>query len=610
MHCWKRPETVSSENHRQQRDRRLVRGVMNRATQTLLHRASAPPDGDAFATWVRLDDATHLLRADLNQDDIILYCSAGDVFFHAVLAPSDVLTPPDATDLMHWSGNPYDSWGVAYSTDPRKASIEPPLARSPSKAIAKGEQLVFARRFAGVSDETSIELLQKLMHLYGLYYLEERSAYCRLDERGDLEDVVTITRTDDFGGHGAGRTVVTIKRSVIDEYMGITDTTMVRMFEITRWNPRSFGGWTGDHDAELRTDDDLIYRRHVEPQHAGYMRGVQIVSSRIPQKDTAAPNDLEDQCARKYESFVAIDWKHDTVREISTEPGQTADYFVQSDLPFEMSPAFFRPEVLLRYKSDSDKYTLQDRSISCRGTWHIQTYDVNDAGQVHTYIVYLRRLPYEEQLHWKAHNEPPKAWISKRAVRTDFEGIWDGEYDALQSLRQVVRQLNEAAPLWWSHRTERAIEGVHYPVTTSPDEWADEILRLDQLVIEGLRGKGLRALAASMGRAPDPALASLKLVEECLMGLGWNEERAREVTAPMHSLHYYRSMVKAHSKGKEEKQLRKDVLRKYRTYGQHFRALCADCDAGLRTIHDALSSATTGGPALPAAAPGARGPVA
>ena len=539
-----------------------------------------------------LEDATHLLRADLDQDDIILYCSTGDVFMHAILVPSDVVTPPDAADLMHWSGNPYDSWGVVYSFDPPKASIESPLAHSPSKTIAGGEQLVFARRFVGVSDENSIELLQKLAHLYGLYYLEERSAYCRLDGRGDLEDVVAITRTDASKAHSAGGIVVTIRRSVIDEYMAITGTTMVRMFDITRCNLRSLGGWTGDHDAELTTDDDLIYRRHVEPQHAGYMRGVQIVSSRLSKDDAAAWSDPQDPRARKYESFIAMDWKNGIVREISTEPGQTANYFTQSDLPFELSPAFFRPEVLLRYKSDSDKYTLQERSIYCRGAWHLQTYDVNDAGQVHTYIVYLRTLPHEEQLHWRAHNEPPKASISERAAKTDFAGSWDIKYDALQSLRQAVRRLNEAAPCWWSHRPDKAVEGVHYPVTTSPDEWADEILRLDQIVIEGLRGRKLRSLAASLGRKPDAALGSLKLVEECLMGLGWDEERAREVTAPMHRLHYCRSKVKAHSKGKEESQLRKAVLREHRSYGQHFRALCTDCDAALRTIHDALSQAS------------------
>ena len=304
--------------------------IMNRATRTLINRVSAPPAGDAFATWVMLEDATHLLRADLDHDDIILYCSTGDVFMHAILVPSDVVTPPDAADLMHWSGNPYDSWGVVYSFDPPKASIESPLAHSPSKTIAGGEQLVFARRFVGVSDENSIELLQKLAHLYGLYYLEERSAYCRLDGRGDLEDVVAITRTDASKTHSAGGIIVTIRRSVIDEYMAITGTTMVRMFDITRCNLRSFGGWTGDHDPELTTDDDLIYRRHVEPQHAGYMRGVQIVSSRLSKDDAAAWSDPQDPRARKYESFIAMDWKNGIVREISTEPGQTANYFTQS----------------------------------------------------------------------------------------------------------------------------------------------------------------------------------------------------------------------------------------------------------------------------------------
>ena len=144
-----------------------------------------------------------------------------------------------------------------------------------------------------------------------------------------------------------------------------------------------------------------------------------------------------------------MDWKNGVVREISTEPGNTANYFTKSGLPFEVSPAFFRPDVLLRYKSDSDKYTLQDRSISCRGAWHLQTYDINEAGQVHTYIVYLRSLPYEEQLYWKAHNEAPKASISKRAFRSDFEGRWENEYDALQNLREEVRRLNEKAPPWW-----------------------------------------------------------------------------------------------------------------------------------------------------------------
>ena len=90
---------------------------------------------------------------------------------------------------------------------------------------------------------------------------------------------------------------------------------------------------------------------------------------------------------RQYAAFTAVDWKNNVICEISCAPGATSNYFTRSDLPFEMSPVFFRPEVLLKYKADSDKYRLAGRSISCRGGWSLQTYDINDAGQVHTYLV-------------------------------------------------------------------------------------------------------------------------------------------------------------------------------------------------------------------------------
>ena len=73
---------------------------------------------------------------------------------------------------------------------------------------------------------------------------------------------------------------------------------------------------------------------------------------------------------------------------------------------------FFKPQVLDKYKADREKYRLEDRTITCRNSWYLQTYDVNEAGQVHTYITYLGNLPIEEQRYWKAFNERPKAPIS------------------------------------------------------------------------------------------------------------------------------------------------------------------------------------------------------
>ena len=55
---------------------------------------------------------------------------------------------------------------------------------------------------------------------------------------------------------------------------------------------------------------------------------------------------------------MAHDRKHDRIAEISCAPSALANYFTESDLPFEITPAFFHPEVLLKYKMDREKYWL------------------------------------------------------------------------------------------------------------------------------------------------------------------------------------------------------------------------------------------------------------
>ena len=93
---------------------------------------------------------------------------------------------------------------------------------------------------------------------------------------------------------------------------------------------------------------------------------------------------------RHYVAFTAWDWRNERITSISTDPQATTNYF-QTDgnsLPFELSSAFFRPDVLLKYKSDTDKYVVDERDIRCRGAWELRGIDTNEAGQVHAYICY------------------------------------------------------------------------------------------------------------------------------------------------------------------------------------------------------------------------------
>jgi hypothetical protein len=559
---------------------------MSTIIERLRQLAKVPEDDEAFNAWLKSQDALEFLRANAKDDDFVLYATPQFTFVHAILVPASRIEPPDVEDLLSWSFNGYTSWGVDYdSSDPPVFSLSEPLHGTRGKTFRGAQQLVFLRSFEGlIGDKSYWEVLQPFVHVFGLHFLQERQAWCRLDKRGDIEDVIRIIRFPAKGNDFGGAAIV-CNRAILDEWMLLNDLVMIRTFDFTRYRPSSFGGWSDAvNRPQVTVDGDLIYRSVIETGKAGYVRGCQIVRPIAGREALVKRFGWPDEDGKEYASFIAYDWKNRIVREISCAPGETANYFTKSELPFETSPAFFRPDVLLKYKADSDKYRLEDRSIHCRGTWSLQTYDINEAGQVHTYIVYLRDLPYEEQLYWKSYNEPPKASISRRAVTTDFEGRWDQEYEPLSSLRAAADVLHKQDVPWWKLRSRKLPERVHYPATNSADEWADEILHLQQLVVEGFEEKWLRQKATALGRKPDAQQRSLKMVEECLMGVGFEPDHAREITAPFHRLHELRIKVKGHAVGEEANELKRAALAEHRTYRKHFEALCSECDESLRTI--------------------------
>jgi len=567
----------------------VIQGSHMDAVTALKTISEVPSDDASYAAWLDPSDALAFLRQNCEDTEFVIYAANASSFIYAVPVPLNLLAPPDYDDIADWNCNPTSCWGIEIRmSEPREFWINPPLDHSGSRTLGAGEQILFLRHFDGLHGKKSyVEILQKLTQVLGIHFVGERKAYCRLDQCGDLEDIIRIVE-EPGRGNDFGSLVVVMRREALDEYLVLTQAAIIRLFDFTRYRS-GFNGWDNRNFSGHERDGDLYYRKHVEPAHASFARGFQIVHPIMTKTEVARIHDFSTaDVGRQYASFIAFDFKNKIVCEISTEPGATANYFTQSALPFETSPAFFRPEVLLRYKSDTEKYTLLGRSISCRGGWSLQTFDINDVGQVHTYIVYLRHLPYSEQLHWKAHNEAPKAGISKRAVETDFKGQWYSEYDALSSLQEILQQWYSKDVQWWTLRNESLIDLVHYPVTTSVDEWSDELLRLDQLVNEGFRSKWLRQRAELLSRTPPSNFGSLKLIGECLLGMQFEEVDVSALTEALRELHHLRSKMRGHATGQEAIAIRKKLLDEHGSLKNHFVSLCQRCDESIRAISKAF----------------------
>ena len=321
----------------------------------------------------------------------------------------------------------------------------------------------------GTDYAASYELLQEFVHLSGIYWLDEHRAYCKVDENGDIEPVVSITDEQ-----GEDRLVlITCRRKQLEQFMASTGNVLVRFFDFLMIGD-GFFSW---HDGVRKTiaeSDFLFYDQCLHPGGHGFTRGAQLLPVSTPRnalfKDIVEPGWMS--ADRDHASFIIQDFRNgNRVVEVSTAPGETANYFngEGNSLPYELSPAFFKPEVLSRYKADRDKYTVDEelRMIRCRGGWELRSYDINDAGQVHAYLCDLRHLPYQEQQYWRIHNEEPKGTISLRSIENDFMGEWASYETPLDRVKRTVRGGPGTSPTGGGLMTREIFAGSILPSLTA-----------------------------------------------------------------------------------------------------------------------------------------------
>lgn len=540
---------------------------MNDIRRRLFALSNTPSkDDDGYGAWLKQADLVEFLEKNAEEEKTVVYASMlpGILIFSAFVPQTDVDPSDVDDDLLAWSCVvPRAAWSVSGSG----TFIEPWWSDNDSQSLRKAEPLVFTRGFEGVPGyESYVEIPQKFSHAFRLHYMEERDAWCRLDRRNDIEDIVEIvdfpSNDSGSGNDERGGRAVLFDRSALEEYAAMTGTVLVRMFDCDRGLTLGISNY---ESGKTRSPETGIFYRYgvARDPDASYTKGVQVVPVAIPQEEVA-------ERFRKRRGFDDEPHRERFIASFGFRDYEKTEEILCDDRSWKS--AFFRPEVLSRYKADPEKYSFEELSIYCRGNvWRLE-YDVNEAGQVHCLLRHLVHLPKEEQLHWKNHNEKPKAPISEE------------QCGPLQSVKEKLRCLRCA---WWKMRSPDALDRAQYPIPGLKEDWKNEIKALDQLIVEGFEEKWLREKAKSLGRKPEPRFRSLKLVEECLAGLGFEEDHARSIVAPFSELHDMRNKFE-HAEGKEARNLAKKARKYPGGYRAHYKDLAAGCDEALGTLTEAF----------------------
>ncbi len=545
---------------------------------------SPPDDEDEFAAWLKASGQLRLLRDNAEERELIVYASGPHTLVHAVVVSEERLTPLDQEDLLRWSGNPYHG-RAGYVVSGDDVSIVQDDDDWRTDTLTGSKRLVFVRDSPGFGDGggADCEILQEYAHVTDIHWRDEQRAYCSFDENGDIQHVVSVT----VGGLRRGLYLASFKREQLEQYLAASKSVLVRMFEFWLVVPDKFEKWSDDPETVIRESEELLFRQKIDSS-AAYVRGVQVIRPSRPRSELLheiayGPSDSG------YVDLVALDFRHGRIATISTDPSAVTNYFEadSSSLPFETSPVFFRPDVLLKYKSDRDKYRVNEehRMIDCRGGWSLR-YDTNDAGQVHAYIVDLRALPYREQQYWQSFNEEPKSGISERALVHDFKGEWATFANPLGDLLTVVRRWSRSSVSWWKLRDATLLERVNTPRTSSRDEWADAFGDLASLVVEGFETSAIRAELDATG-APYETGGSLALLGRLLTAIG--AMSAGDRLDGLQAVQEIRSKAASHARGRRAAQLSSDALKQHGTYAAHFESVCSTVTHELKMIEAAFA---------------------
>ncbi|MDE2968445.1 MAG: hypothetical protein OXS30_13285 [Chloroflexota bacterium] len=555
-----------------------------------------PNDESEVVTWMRGDEHLQFLRDDAKESELTIAALTripGPTCLNSYIVPVDLLSSREgALSFAAWSPNPYHHTAAKYSWGGGSDGVKPHFGNGGMGGpLPSGvSSLVFFRSTEGISG-TSREVAQDFIHTAGAYWRRERNAHSKLDHRGDWLDVVSQSNGDD----SAAVNLMSAHRETLDLHLVAVRSVLVRVFEfdLNRWPLGHHLDFDRSTKRVTTREPDFQYSELLIEGQLNRIRGAQVIRPRLAPKQVeqlVREGRIIDPSESEPVEFVVEDWRNMRIATVSTDPSTTTNYFVAKDnaLPYETSPAYFRPEVLSRYKADREKYDLSDGWITCRGAWSLRNYSINDAGQVAAYICYLREIPREEQLYWKAFNEEPQTGLSERAIQNDFLGQWADESAPLEQLGLVLDGWQARRVDWWSAGSEYSHTDLTVPYGDNRDEWARAIVALSNAVVEGFQVKALRVRLRACGVTVDKQNRGIALLEQLMRALGVLEDGDK--------LEFLRDVSRlrsqaggTHNTGTKAREEAHEVLEDHGSYGNHYEHLCQGLSGELEMIEAALN---------------------
>lgn len=354
-------------------------------------------------------------------------------------------------------------------------------------------------RSANYDIDNYVELSQDfrvLLNMHDRYVSPTEHCFVVDNENGDWEKVAEIK----------GETI-RIKLTILRKYLALRRMNLLLFFDEMRFSQQSFQelGLTPIMNQIVK-DDDYIYNYsslvncHADGNKSGgWIMGKCVL--RYWEKDYN--RDSFDQDDRQYAEFIYDYDDEGEPMSHSCKKKTLSNYFVANgDNPLEMTPIFFKKEVLDKYYSNPNKYTVSDGAVGCEGSWSLHI-DNDHRNYVIVPLVYLGNLDYSEQLYWKGYNVSPEREMgfSKTAYTRWIEGKFCNPMFPDLQFKYRFKQFNKkwekqfGWPLFLPliDEDEHRYKTLHCLTTeNNHSDFDEQILSITKLVVDSLNQKCLQ----------------------------------------------------------------------------------------------------------------------
>lgn len=354
------------------------------------------------------------------------------------------------------------------------------------------EPVVYWRAFHGVKEDY-YEVSEEFRLYFNLF--EDRknlkdAKFIHIDDNGDENEVILINENE-----------VKIKLKYLKEFLAVKKMHLAVYFDFMRFSRKTLNELGQKEIDDVAHGSDYIYSICVrdlvinDTKSQGWLMGKKLI---VGLKDFK-PDIFGRSEEKKYEDFIiGID---ENGKEIlhTCEGDKLANFFGQNPgSPQFLTPVFFKKEVLAKYYSNPEKYTVDDGYLSCKGLWGLRM-DNNHPRYVVVFLGDLGHLPRKEKLYWKSFNVAHQGGISRVAWERGFEAKFtDPEQPDLyfKYKFEIFQKAWSEKFGWYLFKPLlkddfHHFKSLHVPLTNDQKEFDEQVLSLTKIFIDSLNEKEL-----------------------------------------------------------------------------------------------------------------------